>query len=31
MMNEVVEPMVDKGQPKEKLQEPYYYGEWMEW
>jgi hypothetical protein len=31
MMKEVVEPMLDEGQPKGKLQEPYCYGEWMEW
>jgi hypothetical protein len=30
MVKEVVEPMIDEGQPKEKLQEPYYFGEWME-
>ena len=28
MAKEVVEPMLDEGQPKEKLQEPYCYGEW---
>ena len=28
MAKEVVEPMLDKGQPEEKLQEPYCYGEW---
>jgi hypothetical protein len=27
MVKEVVEPMLDEGQPKEKLQEPYCYGE----
>ena len=26
MVKEVVEPMLDEGQPKEKLQEPYFYG-----
>ena len=26
MVKEVVEPMLDEGQPKEKLQEPYRYG-----
>ena len=26
-----VEPMLVEGQPEEKLQEPYCYGEWMEW
>ena len=26
MVKEVVGPMLDEGQPKEKLQEPYYYG-----
>ena len=31
MVKEVVEPMLDEGQPEEKLQEPYCYGEWMEW
>jgi hypothetical protein len=31
MVKEVVEPMLDEGQPEEKHQEPYYYGEWMEW
>ena len=31
MMKEVVEPMLDEGQPEEKLQEPYYYGGWMGW
>jgi hypothetical protein len=31
MVKEVVEPMLDEGQLEEKLQEPYYYGEWMEW
>jgi hypothetical protein len=31
MVKEVVEPMLDEGQPKEKLQEPYRYGKWMEW
>jgi hypothetical protein len=30
MVKEVVEPMLDEGQPEEKLQEPYYYGERME-
>jgi hypothetical protein len=30
MVKEVVEPMIDEGQPEEKLQEPYYFGEWME-
>jgi hypothetical protein len=27
MVKEVVEPMLDEGQPEEKLQEPYYYSE----
>jgi hypothetical protein len=27
----VVEPMLDVVLPEEKLQEPYCYGEWMEW
>ena len=31
MVEEVVEPMLGEGQPEEKLQEPYCYGEWMEW
>jgi hypothetical protein len=31
MVKEVVEPMLDEGQPEEKHQEPYCYGEWMEW
>jgi hypothetical protein len=31
MVKEVIEPMLDEGQHKEKLQEPYCYGEWMEW
>jgi hypothetical protein len=31
MMKEVVEPMLDEGQPKEKIQEPYCYGGWMKW
>jgi hypothetical protein len=31
MVKEVVEPMLDEGQPEEKLQEPYCYGEWVEW
>jgi hypothetical protein len=31
MVKEVVDPVLDKGQPEEKLQEPYCYGEWMEW
>jgi hypothetical protein len=31
MVKEVVEPMLDKGQPEGKLQEPYCYGEWIEW
>jgi hypothetical protein len=26
MVEEVVEPMLNEGQPKEKLQEPYCYG-----
>ena len=26
MVEDVVKPMVDEGQPKEKLQVPYYYG-----
>ena len=26
MVKEVVEPMLDEGQPEEKLQEPYCYG-----
>ena len=30
IVKEVVEPMLEEGQPKEKLQEPYCYGEWME-
>ena len=29
MVKEVVEPMLVEGQPKEKHQEPYCYGEWM--
>jgi hypothetical protein len=28
MVKEVVETMLDEGHPKEKLQEPYCYGEW---
>jgi hypothetical protein len=31
MVKAVVEPMLDEGQPEGKLQEPYYYGEWMKW
>jgi hypothetical protein len=31
MMKEVVESMLDEGQPEEKLQDPYCYGEWREW
>ena len=31
MVKEVVEPMLDEGQPEGNLQEPNYYGEWMEW
>ena len=31
MVRKVVEPMLDEGQPEEKLQEPYYYGGWMGW
>jgi hypothetical protein len=31
MVKEVVEPMLDEGQPEKKHQEPYCYGEWMEW
>jgi hypothetical protein len=30
MVKEVAEPMLDEGQPEEKLLEPYCYGEWME-
>jgi hypothetical protein len=30
MVKEVVEPMLDEGQPEEKLQEPYCYEELME-
>ena len=26
MVKEVVDHMLDEGQPEEKLQEPYYYG-----
>ena len=28
MAKEAVKPMLDEGQPEEKLQEPYFYGEW---
>ena len=28
MVKEMVEPKLDEGQPEEKLQEPYYDGEW---
>jgi hypothetical protein len=30
MVKEVVEPMLDEGQPEEKLWELYCYGEWVE-
>ena len=31
MEKEVVEPMLGEVLPEGKLQEPYYYGECMEW
>jgi hypothetical protein len=31
IVKEVVKPMLNEGQSEEKLQEPYCYGEWMEW
>ena len=31
MVEEMEVPMLGKGLPEEKLQEPYYDGEWIEW
>ena len=31
MVEEVEGPMLGEGLPEEKLQEPYYNSEWIEW